>query len=715
MWQTTFRSLATVAAMTAMVVMGCGGKSHQSDGNISDGDATVPELLDCFANIDSNGFVGANVPFGMIAWGPNSPEGYSLTNLSGAEMPQRWQHYVPVRPSISNIKDAVLHESVDKNNSGVPGLFKGSQIPLAGDPISVELTATTRTGFGRFMFPANSDPKVLIYCTRATQDSPNQISGYHDRGAGFKVYFVAIFEKPITAIVHFFGGVAVRFDLPADPVLQLKIGMSYVTTVNALANLNAENTGWDFEAVSREARRKWIDALSRIAVNGSSPEERTLFYTYLYQVFHHPSIASDVNGEYLGFDYDVHRVEAGHEHYTDFSIWDTYRGQVQLLAFLFPKATSDMIQSLIDDAAQDGTNGGSGVMPRWVVANRETGVMETGSATPLVTSAFAFGAKDFDTEAAWRAMERVETIDGLSNQGVVEHYRIGEFIAKGYVPYYGDYQGKQCASFTLEYCIGDYALAQFAKALGKSDDANDFLSLSHNWQNLFNSSSLYIQPKMPDGCWRPGFSPAIGHFEGFVEGTSSQYTWMIPHDWDTLFQKMGGTERVISRLDHYFTRLNDAYNTWNSEYHCAGNEPGFFTVWAYNSANAPAKTQQIVRRILTEQFDHKLPGADDLGAMSAWYVWASMGIYPILPGTDTLAINGPRFSEIVIRYADGRHQLTITGRSAAIDAPYIQALSVNGQPYNLHRMALSRATNSSPTTLAFTMGTRATHWATVSK
>ena len=669
----------------------------------------APPLPETFADLGGNAFVGANVPFGMITWGPNSPQGYSLTNLSGAEMDERWQHYVPIRPSAAAL-DAAVAETVDRANAGGPGLFRGAAGGADG-PIEVELTATERTGFGRFTFPAGADASVLFYATSVQQDDAYRVSGLHVRLGGFTVYFVAEFDAPMAATADFPDGVAARFGRLAGPTLQVKVAMSYVSVDNARANLAAESPGWDFDVVRAAARQAWDDALSRVQVYGGTDLERQRFYTYLYQAFQQPGLASDADGRYLGFDDQVHTVAAGHPHYSSYSIWDTYRGEVQLLAWLFPARVGDLVQSLVDDATQDGANGGGGVMPRWVVANRESGVMETGSATPFVASAHAFGATGFDTAAAWTAMERVETLDGLKNQFVVEHYRLGDFLALGYVPYYDDYQGKQCASFTLEYCLGDFALAQFAKSLGKADAHDRFLALSHQWTNLFNDASGYVQPRMPDGTWRAGFLPAVGHFQGFVEGSPAQYTWMIPHDWDALFARMGGNDAVVARLDHYFTRLNDAYNQWDTEYHCAGNEPGFFTPWAYAAANAPAKTQAVVRRILADVFDVKMPGADDLGAMSAWYVWASLGLYPVLPGTDVLALHGPRFPKVVVQHADGARTLTLTGAGAAVDAPYVQSLEVNGVPYADHRIALGEVTSVNPSTLAFVLGTAPSTWA----
>jgi predicted alpha-1,2-mannosidase len=716
--------LATVMLLAALALSGCGrgarvsnaGPSFGDDDDDNDDDSAggdddmSPPLPDGYADIQSNAFVGASVPFGMITWGPNTATGYSLTDLSGAEMASEWTNYVPIRPSISGMP-AALTEIVDNINQGDPGYFKGG-MKSGGQLIGVELTATTRTGFGKITYPPATDGKLLFICTQAAMDNANQISGMHTQLADFKVYFVAQFAQPIAKFSTFLGGVIVEFDKATLPVLQMKVGMSYVSIANAAQNLAAENTGWDFDAVRASAAAAWTDALTRIELKGETAAEQKLFYTYFYQALHHPSIVDDVNGEYRGFDWQVYQVEAGRHHYSSYSIWDIYRGEIELLAWLFPQRVGDMMQSLVLDAQQDAGNGGGDVMPRWVVAERETGTMETGSATPLVTSAYAFGARDFDLEGAWQAMDRVETINGLMNQRVVEHYRIGDFMSLGYVPYYTDYQGKQCASFTLEYCIGHYALAQFATALGKTADAANFLALSHNWQNLFNADSRYIQPKMPDGTWMPDFSPTDGHFNGFVEGSSAQYTWLIMHDWDLLFQKMGGDDAVVARLDVYFTELNAAYDNWDSPYHCAGNEPGFFTAWAYNSANAPFKTQQTVRRILTELFDKQSPGADDLGAMSAWYVWASLGFYPVVPGTDQLAVHGPRYPEIVVHYADNQGRLTIAGAGANVAAPYIQSVSLNGEPLTNHRITLAQLTESAPGEIEFTMSSNPTDWGT---
>ncbi len=741
------RSRVLWAVVMGCFLMGCGSVHAAGDADVLSGDVTVPDdatvvgdvpvgdgvadlhtadfppevpapvLPDGFADIGSNGFVGANVPFGMIMWGPNSSQGYSLTDLSGAEMDERWQHYAAIRPSASAL-DVATSETVDRLNAGTPGGFKGTAGSVAL-PVGVELAATARTGIGRFTFPAGADARVFFYASDFQQDDATHVSGSQDRLGGFKVYFVAAFDRPMTGSEDFGEGLVASFGpLPASPsapsgqapVVQVKVAMSYVSIDNARANLDAENPDWDFDGVRAAAGRAWDDALSRVDVKGATDAERKVFYTYLYHTMNQPNLASDANGQYLGFDDQVHTVAAGHAHYTSYSIWDTYRGDVQLLAWLFPARTGDIVQSLIDDAAQGADSPGAAVMPRWVVANRESGVMETGSATPYVTSAYAFGATGFDTAAAWDAMYRVETTDGATNQYTLEHYRLGEFMDKGYVPFYDDYQGKQCASFTLEYCIGDYALAQFADALGKTAERDRFLGLSHNWKNLFNDDSKSLQPKLPDGTWRAGFDLNAGHFQGFVEGSSAQYTWLVPHDWDALFARMGGNDAVVARLDAYFTKLNDAYNVWNSAYHCAGNEPGFFTPWAYAAANAPAKTQQVVRRILTEVFDVKMPGADDLGAMSAWYVWATLGLYPVLPGTDTMALHGPRFPEVVVRYADGTRTLTITGAGAAANAAYVQSASMDGTPVTVHRVTMRDILAKPDGTLSFTMGDTSSTW-----
>jgi predicted alpha-1,2-mannosidase len=427
----------------------------------------------------------------------------------------------------------------------------------------------------KFTFPSKSGAKLLFYTTqlnliKSNEDLPNtSISGYSRKASSaFNVYFFARFDRSFSSariLPSLQGGKYLNFDTSSgsDTVVTMKIGMSYVSVDNAKLNLDSECPTFDFEEVKSKAQDAWNKTLSKILVTGGTAHEQSKFYQYLYQCFFHPNVASDVNNEYMGFDQKVHSAE-GFTYYTSYSIWDTYRSWIPLISWLMPARANDMVTSLIMDAQQ-----GGGGMPRWIVANEETGVMETGSSTPWVANAYAFGAKSFNTSAAWEAMNRVESAPGTKCQDTEERYHLVDFKNLGYVPMvWGDYILEQCASFTEELCIADYALAQFAASINKPGDYHRYMRMSTSWKNLFNSTSLYLQPKYANGTWVEAFDPTHGHFKGFVEGNAMQYTWMISFAWTNLFSQMGGFEAVNRRLDTYFTELNAGQD---SEYHWAGN------------------------------------------------------------------------------------------------------------------------------------------------
>jgi predicted alpha-1,2-mannosidase len=443
--------------------------------------------------------------------------------------------------------------------------------------------------------------------------------------------------------------------------VQLKPALSYVSVDNALANLAAENPGWDLGAVRDSARTAWNEVLRSVEVHGGADADLQVFYTALYHAFLQPNVFSDASGDYIGFDDQVHQVPAGHAHYANIPGWDEYRSLIQLRAILAPAQTSDIIQSLVDDASQ-----GGGGMPRWEQANRNSAGMVGDSPGAYVASAYAFGAREFDAQSALAALDFGASVAGAQSGG----HRVREFgepwLSMGYIP--------EQPSITLEYATDDFAIARLASALGREDVAERYLARAANWVNTFDPSSGLIAPRSASGSFaRVGPGDACC---GFVEGNAAQYTWMVPFDFAGLFSRMGGNAVAIGRLDAFFTDVNAGPSR---PYMWVGNEPSFAAPWAYDFAGAPAKTQSAVRRIQTTMFDATasgLPGNDDGGALSAWYVFAALGMYPAVPGVGGFAIGSPSFAAIDVHVADGK-LLHITNASGA----EVAALNVDGAPY----------------------------------
>jgi putative alpha-1,2-mannosidase len=561
---------------------------------------------------------------------------------------------------------------------------------------------TPRSGFGQFTYPSGQLASLLINVGGSatgnskrgtgvqiignTQVVGSASSGHFCGQANtYTVYFAAIFDHPFQAFGTWNGvsvtpsrrvqfgkqaGAYLSFEKTSNPVVQVKVGLSFVSIANAQANMAAENPGWDFGVVRQQARAAWNARLSAIELTGGTFAEQQIFYTALYHCLMHPNVFSDVNGQYIGFDQQIH-IAQGYTQYDE---------------------TSDIVQSLVADAQQ-----GGGGLPRWEVANDNSGGMIGDSMDVLIATSYAFGARNFDTGAAWQAMDEGASYAGTRSRRYVVREGLSDYLNLGYVSIQGSPGAS--ASITLEYAIDDFAIAQFARMLGKMDTYQTYLERAHNWQHLFNRSTGYIEPRNADGAFIDHFNPTSR--KSFVEGNSAQYSWLVPQDLNGLFAAMGGNAEVVDRLDTFFTQLNGGSS---SPYAFMGNEPSFEVPWEYDAAGAAYRTQEVVRRIETQLFGagpDGLPGNDDGGAMSSWFVFAAMGIYPEVPGVAGFMLGSPLFPSIKIHMGNG-HILQITGDGAAETTPYVQSLSLNKQDYNRTWVPFAELMNGS--TLQFTLG-----------
>jgi putative alpha-1,2-mannosidase len=519
------------------------------------------------------------------------------------------------------------------------------------------------------------------------------------------------------------SGAWVSFDTSTGRQVTMKVAISYVSQRDASANLSSEDPGWSVPAVAKRTYAQWNQLLSRMRVGGGTADERQEFYTALYHALLEPSVFSDANGDYLGFDNKVHQVRPGTAQYANFSGWDIYRSEIPLLAVVAPEQTSQMVTSLVNDEAQGGW------LPKWGFAENYTDVMNGDAADPIIAEAYALGARDFDAKAALAAMVKgaTQTPTSASDEGqgwYVERPQLSDYESLGYVPNTQESSlspEPNGASETLEYATADFGIAQLAKALGETSTYQTFLARSQNWTNIFNTATGYIQPRDGDGQF-PEFDPTtdgMGSFgqSGFQEGNAAQYTWAIPQDIGGLISAMGGDAAAIQRLDTYFQQLNAGPNL---PYEWAGNEPAFGTPWIYDYAGAPYKTQAIVHKLLTSVYADTPggePGNDDLGAMSSWFVWSSLGMYPETPGAPVLALGAPIFSQAVIDVPGGR-RLALSAPGASTST-YVHGLAVNDQPWTRAWLPASLLTGAdapsgqpADTTLRFTLGTSAdTAWA----
>jgi predicted alpha-1,2-mannosidase len=687
-------------------------------------DAGAPDYG--FGNEGGHVFPGAGYPEGLVQWSPDTTSdaggyrysqpllyGFGVRHFSGRGC-SSYQDF-PFMPTVGPLgispgADWGAYSSgySHRSESATPGNY-GVHLDKPG--VDVNLTVTSRTGFGLLAYPQSQDATLLVNAGGSATGNDEagtyiHVSGgdeiigattsghFCGSGNSYTLYIAARFDRPFS---HFgtwqdaalnpdvrdasgaHSGAYITFDTRGNPVVKVKFGLSFVSVANARANLDAEDAGWSFNAVRDAASTAWAAKLARIRVTGGTSDEKTIFYTALYHTLFHPNVFSDANGQYIGFDKQVHTA-VGYTQYENFPGWDMYRSEIRLLAVLAPHETSDMLQSLVMDAKQ-----GGGGLPKWEVANDNSGGMVGDSGDAIIATGYEFGATSFDAAGALEAMDRGASQVGTASSGYIVRPELQDYLTLGYVPQ-PETGGSGSAAVTLEYTSDDFSIAQFARARGDMATYALYLRRAQNWQYLFNQQSGYIEPRHRDGSRVQGFDPISGN--GYVEGDGAQYTWMVPYNLRGLFDAMGGNAAVIARLDAHFTQLNAGPN---SPYALMGNEPEFEVPWEYDFAGAPYKTQQVVRRIETELF-HNMPsglvGNDDGGALSSWYVWAALGLYPEIPGVPGFVVGSPLFTSATVQLGSG-HVLQITAPAAADNVPYVQGLKLNGQPYGSSWLAYS--------------------------
>jgi predicted alpha-1,2-mannosidase len=473
-------------------------------------------------------------------------------------------------------------------------------------------------------------------------------------------------------------GAYVRFNTTTRRSVLMKVGISFVSVDDAATNLSAEDPGWSLARVEAAATSRWNSLLDRISIAGGTDAQRRTFTTALYHSLLFPSVVSDVNGRYRGDDGQVHRTSR--IEYANFSEWDIYRSEIQLVALVAPVQAGDMVQSLVNDAGQ------SGWLPKWAMPDGDLAQQNGDSADPIIASAYAFGIHAFNARAALRAMVKGATQAESPHGLEIERQYLSQYLSQHYVNAdaldLDSITYSAGASMTLEYALDDFSIAQLAQALGQTDVYRQMMVRAHNWEYLFNPATGYLQGRNADGSFPdgPAFNPSLfeqGGEEGFEEGNAIQYTWAVPQDLAALASFMGGDADAVAKLNTFFTQLNAgryAPEDW------AGNEPSLWTPWEDDYFGDPAQTQAVVRQIMTTLYGDgpvNEPGNDDLGALSSWYVWAALGLYPVTPGTADLAVAAPLFPHAVVRLADRRTLVIDAPRASAADQ-FIDGMRVSG-------------------------------------
>ena len=709
-------------------------------------------------------FPGAALPFGMIQWSPETVakgyyfyedkkiSGFSLTHLSGvgcsifADVPiLPWTDAFDVSPG----KDPTQYEVAFDHTTeqAHPGYYS---ITL-GNGVKVELTVAERSGIARLHFPEGQPARLLVDAGRSADTDVHlpllRPGGQRDKdgsavevtGDGglrgtvtagglcssatrYTLYFAAAFQQPFVQFATWQGdaihhgertaegkrtGAWLDFGKHRD--VQMKVGISYVSEANALDNLKKEIPGWNFDAQHEKARKTWMELLDRVEIEGGTPEQHTIFATAVYHSLLDPTLFSDENGEYIGFDWKTHSLVGSKQkaQYANYSDWDTYRNTVQFQALLDADRESDIAQSLVNDAVQ------TGELPSWSVANEAAHIMSGDSAPAILSESYAFGAHNFDTGTALKYMVKGATVPDRDVPYAIGYYEnierpyLKDYVKLGYIPASDPFS----CTRTLEYASDDFAIAQFAHALGDTAAYRHLLGQSENWKNLLDPETRWIRPRQADGSWVTGFDPerslpkqtywATTEQLGFQEGNTYQYTFMIPFDYPELFRRIGSDAEVQARLDKLFSKLR-----CEPDQPCfmGENEEDLVVPYAYVFLGMPWKTQAVIARLEKELFKTTpdgIPGNDDLGAMSGEYVWDALGFYPAVPGVSGLVLGAPMFHRATLHLADGRI-LIVRGEGTG---PYLESVTLNDAAYPSSWLPLS-ALKPGTSELVFTLSTQ---------
>lgn len=676
------------------------------------------QYVDPFIGAADNGhtFPGACRPFGMIQTSPVTGAvgwrycseymyadsiiwGFTQTHLNGTGCMDLGDILVmPFTGERHRTWDAYRSSFSKTSENATPGYYT---VTLDQAKVKAELTATTHAALHRYTYEQADSASILIDLQHGPAWNEKQ---YHSQVNSCEVnwendstltghvnnkvwvdqdyYFVMQFSHPV--IDHFELPMAetekgkrlvASFNIQPGEEVLMKVALSTTGVEGAKANMAAEVPGWDFEGIRTAAKADWNSYLSRIEVEGTD-EEKTNFYTSFYHALIQPNEISDVDGRYRNAADSVVNATGG-KFYSTFSLWDTYRAAHPFYTLMVPECVDGFINSLVDQAEVQG------YLPIWGLWGKENFCMVANHGVSVVAEAYAKGFRGFDAERAFNAIKQTQTVSHPLKSNWENYMKYGYFPT--------DLTEAESVSSTLESVYDDYAAADMAKRMGKTEDAAYFARRADFYKNLFDSSTQFMRPKKSDGTWKSPFNPSqIGHAESvggdYTEGNAWQYTWHVQHDVPGLIALFGGEEPFLNKLDSLFTlklETTQADVTGLIGQYAHGNEPSHHVTYLYTLAGRPERTQELIREIFDTQYSPKpngLCGNDDCGQMSAWYMFSAMGFYPVNPVSGEYVFGAPQLPEFVLHLADGK-TFTIKAEGLSEANKYVKSITLNGEPY----------------------------------
>lgn len=672
----------------------------------------------------------------------NTIVGFSHTHLSGTGhsdlgdlliMPQTG--VLQLNPGTKDDPDSGYRQRFSHDTEQAsPGYYT---VTLNDTGIKAELTATQRVGVHKYTYPKGSDQRIIldllhglynydgkVLWSTLRVENDTLLTGMRLTDGWARTnytYFAISFSKPISSYgyqdrkpekyvgfwrkfdrYHNFPDMAGRsmvayfnFDKDQSHELVVKVALSAVSTEGAKKNLQAEAAGKSFEAICQETREAWNRELSVIDCNGTN-DQKAMLYTSLYHTMINPSIYMDVDRQYRGVDGNIHTAD-DFDNYTVFSVWDTYRAEHPLLGLLKPSHNTNMVKSMIHHQRQQAL----GMLPVWSLMGNEGWCMTGYHSVTVLADAIVKGA-DIDKEEALNAM--VQTATNPYFPSVTDYMRLG------YAPFDTD---NTAASNTLEYSFDDWTIYAAAKATGNEQIASTFMQRALNYRNTYDPSIGFASPRYLNGEFKNDLDPYQTYGEGFIEGNSWNFSFHVPHDVNGLIQTMGGEQAFLDKLNRLFVMdLPEKYYADNEDItaeclvggYVHGNEPSHHVPYLYAWTATPWKTQEWLRTILNKMYRNHirgLGGNDDCGQMSAWYIFSSMGFYPVAPGTDQYVLGAPYLPYMKVTLENG-HTVEIKAPKVSDKNRYVQRVRINGQPYSKLYITHSQLTEGC--TIEFDMG-----------
>lgn len=616
------------------------------------------------------------------------------------------------------------------------------KVKLDDDNILAELTTTTRVGFHQYTFPKSDSAHIILDLMHGIYNYPDKnvwtylhvindttVVGYRQTNGWAKnrtVYFAMTFSKPFVEYGNqnfskrqvyrgFWGKFNQSRNFPEIAAQQLRAYFNFKTTEgekvkikfsispvsmnNAMENLQSETPGWNFDQVKLQGQQLWEKELGKIVIQTNSLEDKQNFYTAMYHAAIMPTVYMDKNGEYKGIDQNVHKAN-GFTNYTSFSLWDTYRAFHPYLNIVSPSRNADIVSSMLAHYDQSPEH----MLPVWSHYGNENWCMSGYHSVSVVADAIIKGTFTGDVNKALEAC--VATAKQRSYEG------IGYYMDMGYIP--AEKNGVSVSS-TLEYAYDDWCIAQLAKKLNRTDVYNEFLNRSQNWKNVYDASIGFMRPKLSDGTFKKEFDVLKTDGQGFIEGNAWNFSLYVPQDPAAMIAAMGGKKRFATHLDSLFTmHLPDEFFAETEDItrdgiignYVHGNEPAHHVAYLYNWTDQPWKTGERTRMILKKQY-HPAPdglgGNDDCGQMSAWYIFSSLGFYPVAPGSDQYSIGSPAVDKATIQLENGK-TFTVETKNQGDKNVYVQQMILNGKP--LDRLYITHSEITSGGTILFVMGAK---------